>query len=336
MKILKRILIGVLVLVVLVAVISFILPTDYTVERTVTINAPAKVIEKQVKYYESFKEWNPFADADTAMQSSIEGKDGEVGSKYKWNGNDQVGSGEMVITAVAENRIDQSLHFISPFEGFGSSWYEWKKAEEGGVSLTWGMKSSMPRPMNVMGLFMDMDEMIGATYETGLGRVKEKAEAATKQTNFRGFDIKEIEMSPRVYIAVKDTVKFDKMQEFYANSFGSVMGAMAKKKIQPVGAPSGVFFVWDEANAQAVMAAGAPAKEGSKIDGFENIPASGKALQIAYYGAYEGSANAHWAMDDYMSSRGVESTLVIEEYVTDPMAEKDTAKWLTNIYYVLK
>lgn len=335
MKILKRILIGVLVLVALVAVISFILPTDYTVERTVIINAPAKVVEKQVKYYESFKEWNPFADADTAMLMTIEGKDGEVGAKYKWNGNDEVGSGEMEVTAITESRVDQKLHFISPFEGFGTAWYEWSKGDEG-VTLTWGMKSSMSRPMNVIGLFMDMDEMIGSSYETGLGRVKERAEAMTTSTNFRGFDVKEIEMAPRTYIAVKDTVKFDKMKDFYEKSFGAVMSAMAKKKVQATGPTSAVFFVWDEANAQALMAAGVPAKEGSKIDSFESISASGKALQIAYFGSYEGSANAHWAMDDYMTSRGVESSLVIEEYVTNPMSEKDTTKWLTNIYYILK
>ena len=27
---------------------------------------------------------------------------------------------------------------------------------------------------------------------------------------------------------------------------------------------------------------------------------------------------------------------VIEEYVTDPMSEKDTTKWLTNIYYMIR
>jgi effector-binding domain-containing protein len=335
MKILRRILMVVVVLVVLIAVISFILPTEYTVVRTISIKAPATVVEKQVKYYESFKEWNPFADADTAMATTIEGKDGELGAVYKWNGNDEVGSGEMEVTAISENRIDQKLHFISPFEGFGAAWYEWSNANDS-TSLTWGMKSEMKRPMNIMSLFMDMDEMIGTSYETGLGRVKERAEAMTTATNFRGFDVKEIEMSPRVYIAVKDTVKFQDMEAFYAKSFGAVMGAMAKKKIQVAGPTSAVFFVWDEANAQAVMAAGAPAKDGSKIDGFESIPAGGKALQIAYYGAYAGSANAHWAMDDYITSRGVESGLVIEEYVTNPMTEKDTAKWLTNIYYILK
>ena len=45
---------------------------------------------------------------------------------------------------------------------------------------------------------------------------------------------------------------------------------------------------------------------------------------------------AHLAMDKYIKANNLPTqTHVIEEYVTDPMHEKDTAKWLTNIYYVL-
>lgn len=42
------------------------------------------------------------------------------------------------------------------------------------------------------------------------------------------------------------------------------------------------------------------------------------------------------AMGKYLSEKGLTQQLVVEEYVTDPVAEKDTSKWLTNIYYVLK
>jgi effector-binding domain-containing protein len=62
-------------------------------------------------------------------------------------------------------------------------------------------------------------------------------------------------------------------------------------------------------------------------------------LKIAYYGAYDGSMNmpAHEAIDAYIKEKGLTHYgNVIEEYVTDPMAEKDTTKWLTNIYYMVK
>ena len=65
--------------------------------------------------------------------------------------------------------------------------------------------------------------------------------------------------------------------------------------------------------------------------------AAGKAAVIDYYGAYEGSGEAHFAMDDYLKEFGLTAGgPVIEEYITDPMTEPDTAKWLTKIIYPLK
>ena len=57
---------------------------------------------------------------------------------------------------------------------------------------------------------------------------------------------------------------------------------------------------------------------------------------IEYFGSYEKSANAHYAMDAYMKEKGVIQSFVLEEYITDPMTEKDTAKWQTNIFYFVK
>jgi effector-binding domain-containing protein len=41
-------------------------------------------------------------------------------------------------------------------------------------------------------------------------------------------------------------------------------------------------------------------------------------------------------MDVYLKEKNLTHSYVIEEYVTDPMMEKDTAKWLTNIFYLIK
>ena len=42
------------------------------------------------------------------------------------------------------------------------------------------------------------------------------------------------------------------------------------------------------------------------------------------------------AMDTYAKEKNLTKTFSLEEYVTTPMNEKDTAKWQTNIYYVIK
>jgi effector-binding domain-containing protein len=76
---------------------------------------------------------------------------------------------------------------------------------------------------------------------------------------------------------------------------------------------------------------------GVKLEGVEKFetPAS-KVLMIEYFGAYDKSARAHYAMDAYMKEKGLTQASVIEEYANDPMTEKDTAKWQTNIFYLVK
>ncbi|MDF2451811.1 MAG: hypothetical protein K0S26_1315, partial [Bacteroidota bacterium] len=76
---------------------------------------------------------------------------------------------------------------------------------------------------------------------------------------------------------------------------------------------------------------------GTKLEGVEKFETpAGKVLKIEYFGAYDKSANAHYAMDAYMKEKGLTQSYVLEEYVTDPGTEKDTAKWQTDIFYLVK
>ena len=335
MKALKVILYIVLAIVVIGAAAVFMIPTEYQVERSVTVNAPKKVVMKQAANFENFADWNPWAKYDPNMATKIEGTDGTVGAKYSWVGNEDVGSGSMEITALTDSRVEQKLVFLEPFASEATT-YLTVEETDGGTKVVWGMAGNSSRPMNLMNPMMD--GMIGADYDNGLASLKKLAEEIVGRDTFRGFKIEPTELSPRTYIGKKDTVGFADMEPFFATNFGAAMDALTKKKAPVVGMPSGIYFLWDEPNQQAVLAAAVPVEGDYTLQGFDAIPASGPALKIAYYGAFDGSAEAHYAMDDYLAARGLEfgdDDLVIEEYVTDPATEPDTTKWLTNIYYVL-
>jgi effector-binding domain-containing protein len=58
---------------------------------------------------------------------------------------------------------------------------------------------------------------------------------------------------------------------------------------------------------------------------------------IEYRGGYGGLAGPHNAMDVYIQANNLEPlTPAIEEYVTDPMQEPDSTKWITKITYLVK
>lgn len=336
MKVLKIILYVVLAIVLIVTIAIFVVPTHYSVERSVTINAPKKLVMQQAAYFVNFTKWSPWAKLDTTMVTNVEGIDGQVGARYTWKGNDQVGEGSMEIVAVSDTRVDQKLKFITPFQAEALTYLTFDDAE-GGVTVTWTIEGDSPRPMNLMSGMMDA--ALGAQFEAGLNDLKNLSERIASSDSFRGFKIEVTELSPRTYIGKMDTVKWADMQQFFATTFGDAMAALSRKKAPIAGMPSGIFFMWDEPNQQAVMAAAIPVEGEYSLAGFDAWPVSGQAYKIAYYGDNEGSAEAHYAMDEFYTARGIEygpDDMVIEEYITDPTTEPDTSKWLTNIYYLKK
>ena len=336
MKILKVVGIIVAIIIVLAIILVVALPTKYNVERTITIDAPKNIVFNEVVKFENFVKWSPWSKLDPNMTYEITGSDGEVGAVYSWSGNDSVGTGSMTTVAVTEDRIDQKLDFTSPWEAHDMTYYEFEDTPDG-IKVIWGMDGTLARPMNLMGLFMSMEDMIGTNYEEGLENLKDQVASYISKHTKRGYFINEIDLKPKYYVIKRESVKFDDMQKFYATNFQAIMQKIQLLELPLAGAPSGLHYTWDMENNVADMAAGIPIVDDADIDGFDVIEVSGKSLEIKYYGSYAGSGEAHYAMDDYMTENGLTlNELVIQEYITDPSTEPDTSKWLTNIYYLVQ
>ena len=337
MKFLKTLLIILGSLAIIALLLMLLAPREKTLSRSIRIKAPKATVFKHVKTFENRKAWYPWMKLDPAMETSFEGEDGTVGAKYSWSGNELVGIGEQVITAVVENeQVDTRLTFLEPYESSSDTYF--KVADEGEETMaTWSMKAYMPVPMNLIGLFMNFEKAVGSDYEKGLKNLKEVCESEAART-FRGYEVKEIDFPATGYVVKKAKLSFDEVTPFYAKHFPAIASSLASNGKEMTGMPSGLFFEWDDATQQTDMAAGCPTAHGTEIPGYEtlNIDA-GKAFLINYYGSYGGSEEAHYAMDDYMKAHNIEPGLpVIEEYVTDPEQEPDPSKWLTRIYYFSK
>lgn len=117
MKIIKKIFLFLGVLVLLLLIIALVLPKDYTISHTVTINKPQKEVYEYARMLKNQKEWSVWVMADPNIKLTYSGEDGTVGASQSWEGNDDVGSGSQTITKLDGERIDVDLHFIKPFEG---------------------------------------------------------------------------------------------------------------------------------------------------------------------------------------------------------------------------
>lgn len=171
---LKKILIGLGVLVALVLVAGAILPKDFEVEREITINKPKSAVFEYLKYMKNNAEWSPWVKADPNIAIELAGsEDGKIGAVYNWRGNKDVGVGSQTIAGMIEgDRIDYDLHFREPFENTAKAALITSAASDSSTTVKWWMKGQSPFPMNVMCFLFNGKKMVGGEFEKGLASLK--------------------------------------------------------------------------------------------------------------------------------------------------------------------
>lgn len=338
---LKKILLGLSAIILLLIVIAYLLPKERHVERMISINAPVETVFPLVNNLKTWTQCDPWYYLDTTQKRNYESIYEGTGAAYSWeSSNSNVGNGHLKITNSVPNQLIEMDLFFMEDDKPAKGTYKFEATEKE-TKVVWILDANMGMNpfMRWMGMFMD--KMVGTEFEKGLASLKNVAESMpVKPKTYRGFEVKETDAMEKVFIVKKDSINMDKISAFYGKNLPAIMQAIQKAKLEMAGAPSGLFFSWNDSTKMTVMAAAIPVKgdANTKVKGFETVVVpAGKELQIAYYGSYDKTGEAHLAMDEYMKEKNLGQNIpVMEEYVTDPGMEKDTAKWLTNICYPVK
>jgi uncharacterized protein YndB with AHSA1/START domain len=167
--------------VVLVGFVAFVAtrPAEFKIERAATIAAPEAVIYANIDDFREWGEWSPWEKLDPDLVRNYEGAESGVGAAYHWTGNDQVGEGRMTITeADPAQRIVIQLDFLKPWQASNVTTFALAPVDEG-THVTWTMEGNNDFMAKAMGVFMNMDQMVGGDFEKGLAALKEVAEAET-------------------------------------------------------------------------------------------------------------------------------------------------------------
>jgi len=186
----KKILIALAAIVVVFLVVVAMQPSEFRIERTANISAPAAAVFAQVNDFHKWEAWSPWEKLDPAMKKSFEGAPAGAGAIYAWVGNSEVGEGRMTITESRPNElIGIKLEFLKPFAATNTTEFTFK-AEGDQTAVRWSMFGKNNFMSKAFGLFMNMDKMIGSDFEKGLAGLKTLVESApTKDlTITRTFD----------------------------------------------------------------------------------------------------------------------------------------------------
>lgn len=151
----------------------------YTVQRSVTVNAPPGRVYPHIIDFHQWANWSPWDEMDPNMDKTFSGPDAGKGARYAWSGNRKVGKGNMEITDAAEaSSVQIALEFLKPFKASNTTVFSLEPADDG-TNVTWAMTGQKTFMTRVMGIFRSMDSMVGPDFEKGLIRLKAVAEAAS-------------------------------------------------------------------------------------------------------------------------------------------------------------
>ena len=176
MRFLKRLLVGLVLLVATFAVVVWFQPDDYRLTRTTMIAAPAAAVFGHVNELKKWDDWSPWAKLDPNAKVTFSGPPAGVGATFRWDGNDKVGAGTMTITESKPNdRVATRTDFTRPFQG--SSHSDFIFSEQGGrTNVIWTMFGTQNFIGKAICLFMPMETMLGPEFEKGLAAMKQVAE----------------------------------------------------------------------------------------------------------------------------------------------------------------
>ena len=159
-----------------VIVVAATRPDTFSVQRRTTIQAPPDIILPLIVDFRQWPRWSPWEKLDPDMKRTLSGAASGPGAVYEWQGAGKVGAGRMEIREVTPPaKVEIQLDFIKPFKGHNIVEFT-LVPRDGSTGVTWLMHGPAPFVSKVMGVFFDMDMMIGKDFEAGLANLKAAAE----------------------------------------------------------------------------------------------------------------------------------------------------------------
>lgn len=176
--VIKRVGIGILAATLLVAGIGLLLPREYTVSRSVVIEASRDRVHGLCSDLEQWPRWTPWFRADPGLEITLGSTTHGRGAHQSWVGGN--GAGELTFTRCEE---DWGVAFDMTLDDSGrlmASSMRYTVAETG-VEVTWELAGD--NGFNPLGRFAGllMDMVVGPMFDEGLARLKLVAEEAVAE-----------------------------------------------------------------------------------------------------------------------------------------------------------
>lgn len=169
----KKYLIIPLVFIGIFTLISFLIPSEVDIQRSIKIKSTIVPVFHQIDMLKNWIHWSPWVEMDTTMEISYLGPDAGDGAKFLWKSN-KLGNGNLLISS---SHFPSSIKMELDFMGEGKSKIIFVLSEKDGqTKVIWDLTSDLGwNPINKYFGFI-MKGMLGNDLDKGLTKLKQFCE----------------------------------------------------------------------------------------------------------------------------------------------------------------
>lgn len=150
-------------------------PDVFRLQRSITVNAPPQDVVGLIDDFRNWTAWSPWEHKDPNLKRTYGDPSRGKGATYAWEGDGNVGKGNMLITDATPSRVALDLNFEKPFAASNKVLFA-LQSQGLTTDVTWSMEGPTPFFAKIIHVFIDMDKMVGKDFEAGLAAMKAAAE----------------------------------------------------------------------------------------------------------------------------------------------------------------
>ena len=336
MKTIKRIFLGFLAIIILLAIYLGTLDGDYKVERSRLIKANPQVVFNDLIDYKNWKDWGPWYEQDSTLQAQYPEVTAGEGGSYSWT-SELDGDGYMVTRKLVEFKsIEQEIFFKTPFGEMKSNVYWRIKEVNEGSELTWGMSGKMGFFFRYMTKSMVKD--MGEMQERGLELFDENIMKKMKVYSVDSIGL--VDYSGGFYLYSTTSTKISEINSKFPQMMSNINDFILNEKIRTQGSPFTIYHKFDQENGTSMFSVCYPIperiltpKSSDILTGFNPRGTYFKTIltgsydnsEMAWQEAYEGAGK----LEDYQIDQEGEP---FEVYVNNFLTTPNPANLITEIY----
>ena len=170
---------GLFLLAVLAAFVVYVAskPPEYLIFREVSVQTSPERVFPLINNSREMGRWMPWSETDPQMKMSYSGPEAGVGSKASWESLGKMGVGSSTISESIANRLVKfDLQYLKPFEMRQAAEISIQPLGARSV-VRWSVSGHNNFIGRSLCVFMNMDKMVGGSFEKGLAKLKAIAES---------------------------------------------------------------------------------------------------------------------------------------------------------------